>query len=115
MTQSSPAGQTTDLDTTISALQGGLASLPPEAAVSNLDSWQQQLQGTPGAEPIASGLAELKAALLNGGTSSQSVAELLTELGVQTASASASATDSTIASKLQQLGQMLTQAGSSLT
>jgi len=115
MTQSSPAGQTADLDATISALQGGLTSLPPEAAVSNLDSWQQQLQGIPGADPIASGLAELKVALVNGSASSQSVAELLTELGVQTASASENVTDSTIAGKLQQLGQMLTQAGSSLT
>lgn len=114
MTQSSPTGQTADLDATISALQGGLTSLPPEAAVSNLDSWQQQLQGTPGAEPIASGLAELKTALSNGGASGQSVAALLTELGTQTASASTNATDSAIASKLQQLGQMLTQAGSSL-
>lgn len=101
-------GQTADLDSTISALQGGLTSLPPEAAVSNIESWQQQLQGT----EIATTLEQLKTALTSGGATGQSVGQLLTQLGTQTASSASNGGDA--ASKLQQLAQMLTQAGSSL-
>jgi len=107
---SSSTGQAADLDSTISALQGGLTSLPPEAAVSNIESWQQQLQGT----ELATALEQLKGALTSGSADGQSIGQLLAQLGAQTSS-SASDASGDAASKLQQLGQLLTQAGSSLS
>lgn len=106
---SSSTDQAADLDSTISALQGGLTSLPPEAAVSNIESWQQQLQGT----ETASILEQLKTALTSGSASGQSVGQLLTQLGTQTSSSASDASDDA-ANKLHQLGQLLTQAGGSL-
>ena len=101
--------QTVDLDSTIAALQSGLTSVPPEAAVSVIESWQSQLEGT----EIAETLGELKTAL-SGGSGSTSIGEILSDLGAQTAAA-ASTTSGEPMSKLQQLGQLLSQAGSSLT
>ncbi len=100
--------QTVDLDSTIAALQSGLTSIPPEAAISNIEAWQQQLQGT----KIAETLGELKMALDNG-TGGSSIGQILTDLGSQTAAAAGSASGGQ-ASKLEQLGQLLTQAGSSI-
>lgn len=99
--------QSVDLDSTIAALQGGLTSVPPEAAVSVIESWQQQLQGT----EIAETLGQLKLALTGGGGGT--VASILSDLGSQTAAAAGSASGEP-ASKLQQLGQLLSQAGDSI-
>jgi hypothetical protein len=102
--------QTVDLDSTIAALQGGITSLTPEAAVSAIESWQSQMQGT----EIAETLGELKMALEGGGTGSSSLGGLLSDLGSQTTTAAGTVTGDAM-SKLQQLGQLLSQAGSSLT
>ena len=104
--------QTADLNSTISALQGGLTSLPPEAALANIESWQQQLQGA--APEVASALGELKTALSSGNASGQSIAQVLKKLGTQASDAGKSA-GGDAGSQLQQLGQMLTQAASSLS
>lgn len=101
---------TADLDATISALQSGLTSLPAEAAVTNIESWQQQLQGA--APEIASTLGELKSALTSG--NAQSIAQTLKKLGSQTIEAGTSA-GGDAGSQVQQLGQLLTQAASSLS
>jgi hypothetical protein len=98
-----------DLNSTIAALQGGLTALPPEAAVDNIESWQKQLQGT----EAATLLGELKAALTGKG-SGKSVGTLLNELGAQATSAAGSVSGDA-AKKLEELGQMLVQAGSSLS
>ncbi|MCY7276080.1 MAG: hypothetical protein LH702_20655 [Phormidesmis sp. CAN_BIN44] len=102
--------KTVDLDSTIAALQGGITSLPPEAAVSAIESWQSQLQGT----EIAETLGELKMALEGSGTGSSSLGEILSDLGSQTTTSAGTATGGAM-SKLQQLGQLLSKAGSSLT
>ncbi len=102
--------QTVDLDSTIAALQSGITSLPPEAAISAIESWQSQLQGT----EIAETLGELKMALDGGSSSSTPVSEILSDLGSQTTAAAGTVTGDAM-SKLQQLGQLLSQAGSSLT
>lgn len=104
--------QTADLNSTISALQGGLTSLPPEAALANIESWQQQLQGA--APELASTLGELKSALSSGNANGQSIAQALNKLATQTSDAGKSA-GGDAGSQLQQLGQMLTQAASSLS
>lgn len=99
--------QSVDIDSTIAALQGGLTSVPPEAAVSVIESWQQQLQGT----EIAETLGQLKLALTSGGGGN--VASILADLGSQTTAAAGSANGEP-ASKLQKLGQLLSQAGDSI-
>ena len=108
----SQASQAADLGSTISALQGGLTSLPAAAAVANIESWQQQLQGA--APEIASSLGELKSLLSSGNADAQSIAQALKKIGTQTSDAGTS-TGGDAGSQVQQLGQMLTQAASSLS
>lgn len=97
------------LNSTISALQQGLASIPADQAIDDSDSWQQQLQGN----DIAEDLGELKTALTNGSSSKgMTVAEILTDLGEDTSEAATSA-DGEVAAKVKQLG-LLSQAGKSL-
>lgn len=102
---------TADLDSTISALQGGLTSIPPETAVANIESWQQQVQDA--APELASALGELKTALTGGSATPAALGQLLSKIGSQTSAAGASA-GGEAGSKLQQLGTMLSQTGSSL-
>ena len=102
--------QSVDLDSTIAALKSGITSLRPEAAVSTIESWQSQLQGT----EIAETLGQLKIALSGGGTTGPAIGKILSDLGSQTAT-SAGTTSGDAMSKLKQLGQLLSQAGSSLS
>lgn len=99
-----------DLDTTISALQGGLTSIPAEAALANIESWQAQLKDA--APEIANALGELKSQLANGNTSG--IAQALKQVGSKTSEVAASA-GGDAGTKAQQLGQMLNQAGNSLS
>jgi hypothetical protein len=99
--------RTIDIDTTIAALQQGLTSVPIEQAISIIKSWQQQLQGT----DLAEDLGDLKQALTNGDSSS--IAQILSDLGEDTSESAASATGD-IAVKVEQLGELLSQAGQSL-
>ena len=75
-----------DLNGTISALKGGLTSIPAEAAVSNIESWEKDLKD---AAP-------------------DSLKQLLTSLGEKTSSAGAGN------AQAEELGSLLKQAGSSL-
>ena len=104
---------TTELDQTISALQGGLTSVPPATAVSVIDSFEQQLQSL-GKSEIASNLSSLKQLLTSGSATGADIAQALTQLGSQTKGA-ASGADAALSSKLQQLGELLTEAGKSLS
>jgi hypothetical protein len=99
--------RTIDVDTTIAALQQGLTSIPVEQAIAVIESWQQQLQGT----DLAEDLGDLKAALSQGDVSS--ISQILTDLGEDTSEAAADATGDT-AVKVEQLGDLLSQAGQSL-
>ena len=103
---------TTELDQTISALEGGLTSVPPATAVSVIDSFEQQVQSL-GASEIASNLSALKQLLTSGSATGSDIGQVLVQLGSQTTSTASSA-DASISSKLQQLGQLLTEAGNSL-
>ena len=67
--------QNVDIDSTISALQRDLTSIPTDQAVAIINNWQQELSGT----DLAEDLGELKEALLSGDTSS--IAEILVDLG----------------------------------
>ena len=99
--------QNVDIDTTISALQRDLTSIPTDQAIAIINTWQQQLSGT----DLSEDLGELKEALLSG--DAESIAEMLVDLGEDTQSAGANATGD-VASKVQRLGEMLCQAGNSL-
>jgi len=114
MSQSS--GQGADLGTTVSALQSGVTNIPPEAAVTNIDGWVQRLRASnePSLENIADDLQQLRDMLSSGNLDGQSIGQLLTQLGSQTTSAAAQA-DSSSQSQLQELGRLLSQAGSQLS
>ena len=96
--------RTSDLDATIALLQSGLVSIDPEAALTNIEAWQKQVHGT----EIAETLGELKLAI-DGGTRSGEIGSILSHLGRQT-SAAAGSQQGDAASKLQQLGEMLSNA-----
>lgn len=93
--------QIANLDATIALLKKGLTSIDPEVAIANIEAWQQQLQGT----ELAETLGELKLAIDNGVRSGE-IPGILSDLGNQTASAAGSQEEDS-ASKLQELGQLL--------
>ncbi|MBD1858865.1 MULTISPECIES: hypothetical protein [Leptolyngbya] len=99
--------RTIDVDTTIAALQQGLTAIPVEQAIAVIESWQQQLQGT----DLAEDLGDLKQALTDGDTST--IAQILSDLGEDTSEAASEATGD-VAVKVEQLGELLSQAGQSL-
>lgn len=101
------ATQNIDIDSTISALQKDLTSIPSDQVMAIINTWQQQLSGT----DLAEDLGELKEAIASGDTAS--IAEILVDLGEDTQNAGANATGD-VANKVQRLGDMLAQAGNSL-
>ena len=95
-----------DLNGTISALKSGITSIPADAAVSNIESWEKELKDA--APEIASALGQLKSALLNGSATPDSLSQLLKSLGEQTSSAGAGN------AQAEELGSLLKKEGSSL-
>lgn len=95
---------TGDLDATIALLKSGLVAIDPEAAIANIEAWQKQVHGT----GIAEALGELKLAI-DGGTRSGEIGSILSDLGRQ-AIAAAGTQQGDAASKLQQLGELLSNA-----
>ncbi|MBE9012927.1 hypothetical protein IQ250_22255 [Pseudanabaenaceae cyanobacterium LEGE 13415] len=96
--------RTANVDDTIALLQSGLISIDPEAALTNIESWQEQLKGTPFAET----LGELKLAI-DGGIRSGEIGSIMADLGKQVSTA-ASSQEGEVASKLQELAQVLSGA-----
>lgn len=95
-----------DLNGTISALKGGLTSIPAEAAVSNIETWEKDLKDA--APEIATLLGQLKTALTSGSATPASLGKLLTSLGEKTSSAAAGSKE------VEELGSLLKKAASSL-
>ena len=106
---------TSDLDGTISALSGGITSLSPTTAVSNIESRESQLKAS--ADPKLSGIAAdlnaLKAELTSGKLDGSAIGKLLVQLGTATSGVSGQA-EASSQSKLATLGGLLTKAGSAL-
>ncbi len=98
---------------TISTLQGDLTAIPVDAAVSNIEGWQSQLEGSddPIVQGIATNLGELSTALQADSVDGAQVGGLLTSLGTDTVSAAEGAGST----ELTDLGNLLLQAGTSLT
>lgn len=98
-----------NIDTTIAALEQGITAIPIEQAIAVLESWQQQLQGF----EIADDLGELKDALRKQ-KSANAIANLLVDLGEDTAEELAIETTEDVTAKIRQLASLLTQAGNAL-
>lgn len=96
--------QSANLEQTIALFNSSLASIDPEAALANIEAWQEQLKGT----EIAETLGELKLAI-DGGTRSGEVGSILSDLGRQVTAAAATQ-QGDAAARLQQLGQVLSNA-----
>ncbi len=104
-----------ELDGTISALQGGITSLSPTTAVSNIESWESQLQATgkPALTSIATDLGALRQELGSGNLDGAAIGKLLSKLGKSTTDVAAQA-EASSQTKLATLGSLLTKAGSAL-
>lgn len=104
----------TPLDQTVTALEGGLTSLSPSAATSNIDSWIDTLDGNESLGTIADGLRDLKDALTASPLDGARIGTLLTQLGSQTSDA-ASTADAASSAQVGRLGALLSKAGQSLS
>lgn len=104
------ANATSQLDATLNALQGGLASAAG-AAGPNIQGWITTLQGNPQLAGISSELEKLHTAIGSGDSSA--IGGSLHTLGEHTTKAAASATADS-KDKLMQLGQALSSAASQL-
>jgi len=107
---------TAKLDETIAAAEGGLTNLPANAAVSNIEGWENRLRaaGDPALNPIADDLAQLRQELQRTPVDGAAVGRLLTRLGEQTSAAAAGA-DPAVSQRLNRLGNLLSQAGNQLS
>lgn len=88
---------------------GGLTSLAPDAAVSNIDGWISKLEGNPDAAPIVENLRTLRTQLTATPIDGAAVGQTLTTLGEQTTSVAGGD------AALEQLGSALSSAGQMLT
>lgn len=99
------------VEETISALEGGVTNLPLDAALANIEGWQGTLEASDDATVQALGaqLGELATALQAETIDPQAVGDLLTSLGGGTLDVAGGD------AQLENLGNLLTQAGGSLT
>lgn len=106
--QSQSSQGTSQLDTTLNALQGGLASAAGVAGPT-ISGWIKTLQGNPQFAGISAELQTLHAAIGSGDADTGALARSLSTLGEHTTKAAATATPDA-KDKLQELGQLLSAA-----
>ncbi|WP_143537759.1 hypothetical protein [Rubrivirga marina] len=87
---------------------GGLTSLAPAAAVSNIDAWIDRLEGNPDFAPVVADLETLRSQLQASPIDGAAVGATLQSLGQATTAAAAGD------GALETLGTTLTDAGNSL-
>ena len=116
MLETEPMVGEADLSSTIQALQGDVTAMNPETAISNIESWEEQLEasGDETLQSIASGLGDLRNQLAQEPVDGAVVGETLSRLGQQTTQAAATA-EVGVQEQLQQLGSLLSDAGARLT
>lgn len=104
------------LDATISALQSGVANIPAQAALENIDGWRAALANRqePALRRIHQDLGTLRAELQRTPINGARVGRLMIELGSATTVAAASVQGED-AAKLARLGGLLGQNGRRLT
>lgn len=96
---------------TVSALQGGVQSIPPQTAVSNIEGWQQELRDLgPAGAGIVADLDSLKSELGSSQPDGAKLQSLLSSLGQATTAAAAQAPESA-RDDLRQLGSALSSIG----
>ena len=103
--------QNTNFDSTINLLQQDLSSVDLALAINLIEQWENQLQGT----DIFDDLMELKQAILNGNATE--LENLLRDLGEDTAAMAGSVREDgadEIATKIEQIGKLLSQASHSV-
>lgn len=105
-----------DLENTNAALEAGVTSLAPSAAIRVIEQWHGTLKNAEGdgLHAIANLLAELKDALQADRPDGRTIGNLMVRLGEQTTHAAADADDARLTPKLERLGALLTRAGTSL-
>lgn len=104
------------LTTTIQALQRGLTAIPVSTAITYIDAWYQQLQGSgvPNMQDIARELGNLQSLISIGDQfDGTSIGRSLSMLGAQTIQAAAQASTHTQAD-LSALGDLLIKIGGEL-
>jgi hypothetical protein len=106
------------LSTTIHSLQRGLTSIPLSNAITNIDEWFVKLQqsGIPELQDVARELGNLQSLLSSGnaGLDGDAIGASLSILGSQTTQLAMHA-DPAAQADLRALGDLLLQAGASLT
>ncbi len=108
-----PSGDATavepSVEGTIALLEGGLESLPTEAAIENIQGWQQRLSSLddPDLDPMVNTLERLAEALQS---NSADAGALVAQLGQQTTEV-AGGLEGAQAETLMRLGELLSQAG----
>lgn len=105
-----------DLENTSAALEAGVTTLAPGAAIRVIDVWYGTLKNAERDDLhlIANLLGELKEALQRDRLDGPTIGNLLLRLGEQTTSAAADANDTRLSPKLERLGTLLTRAGTTL-
>ncbi|MDX2140621.1 MAG: hypothetical protein SF123_21240 [Chloroflexota bacterium] len=104
------------LDNTIEALSGDVTQMDGRTARS-IEGWISLLDdsGNSSLKPVADNLRKLQTELgknnLNGGA----IGKILSQLGEQTTKSAKSADDNDVAKKIQQIGELLSKAGKSLS
>ncbi|UYZ61555.1 hypothetical protein [Hymenobacter weizhouensis] len=107
---------TDQLTTTLTALQGGLTSIPLSTAHTTIDQWQQTLQqsGEPALQDIDRELGNLQSMLsMKNGLDGPAIGRSLSMLGAQTSQVAAKAPQD-IRPSLTQLADWLLRAGGQL-
>lgn len=107
-----------DLDSTLSLLERpDITDVPLNRAISLIGAWQQELRqsGQENLSSIADDLDALESELMNQPMDGQSIGEIMTRLGEQTAQVAETDAEGTMAEQLQRLGNLLSQAGNQLT
>jgi hypothetical protein len=101
------------LEETIAALEGGITNIPLDAAIANIEGWEEQLSGSedPAVQSIADQLGQLREALSAEMIDGAEVGALLTSLGVETAAVGQEVGED----QLVELGNLLSEAGAMLT
>jgi hypothetical protein len=103
------------IDSTIKALQTGLADLGVKKGIANIEGWMEALEQEEfrGAKTIHDNLGKLKRKLESDDSDSETVAELLNKLADETKRAASHANGQ--AEKISQLGEMLSTATAELS
>lgn len=101
------------LDETISTLQDGVTNIPLDAALANIEGWRQTLESSDDTaqQIVGSQLGDLASALQTDPIDGREVGSLLISVGKSTVIVGEDAGND----QLMALGDLLTQAGSSLS